>query len=182
MIALAGSGLAWSSQAANAANPPVWNHIWKPGTALPKIGPNETLSAWPVQSVLARVKVGHQVPTVMIGHTNSAGKCIQTATAKQITGVTNPATGMVNVTAAPHHERHGFGVVQLSAGVPYIHARARAVLHPVCLCEVLRSVRDHPAELLQRQSVRVGGDKMQHPKKIPAARFCVLETTPASSP
>lgn len=85
--------------AATQTEHPVWNYVWKPGTALPKIGPNKVLDAWPVQSVMGTLKVGHAVPMVTMGHTTAKGTFVRTASRAAVRKVTN--YGVVDLLADP---------------------------------------------------------------------------------
>lgn len=78
---------------------PMWSYIWKPGTPLPRVGPGQKLSAWPVQSVMGKIRDGQAVPMVAIGHTTAAGKFIQTASSATVRRVTS--YGRVNLLAEP---------------------------------------------------------------------------------
>jgi len=89
-----------SAGASAQARPSLWNYVWTPGTALPKIGANEVLDAWPVQSVLGKLKVAQSVPLTKIGYTTPKGVFVRAASAAAIRNVT-AAGGLVNLQAAP---------------------------------------------------------------------------------
>jgi hypothetical protein len=239
VVVPASAGASTTSSAAK--TPAVWNYIWKPGTKLPKLPPNETLFAWPAQSAMRHLKVGQRVPTVVIGHTTKAGKYVRAATSRQIASVTNSATGLVNVTREPARARcekplyragpftkwttvgttfstvgpveqtmtYGKGQSSsLSVGysksgkIGSFHIQGTASVSSDSKQDMPTNKKGHeryytefvyakykvPCGITQTTYYEVkayewaGGDKLTHPKPVPKAKFCVVETNPGIKP
>jgi hypothetical protein len=85
---------------ANRATIP-FDYIWRPGTPLPKLQPDQMVVAWPTQTAMAKLKNGQSFRMTAIGHATADGRYIMTASQPVIASVTNRTSGLVNLTVTP---------------------------------------------------------------------------------